>query len=102
MSAAAVLKDALAIIDVPHRWAQRDIAFDRQGNQVKPLDEKACRFCMVGAIQRLQPSSDDYGAAIMILRKACGGLSIFQFNDQCGHKTMTKVMRRAIAAAEAA
>ncbi|NLS03587.1 hypothetical protein HGP14_09475 [Rhizobium sp. P32RR-XVIII] len=102
MSAADVLKDALAMISAPHKWAKGAIAFDRHGNQVKPLDEKACRFCMVGAIQRLQPNADDYGQAIMILRKACGSQSIFEFNDQCGHKAMTKVMRRAISYAEAA
>ena len=101
MSAAQVLTDALALVSSPNRWAKESMAFDRHGNQVKPLDEKACRFCMVGAIQRVQPNANDYGLAIMFLRKACG-VSIFEFNDWVGHKAMTKAMRSAIRAAEAA
>ncbi len=57
---------------------------------------------MVGALQRVQSATDDYGAAILALRKACGDQSIFQFNDTHGHKAVVKVMKRAIRAAEAA
>ncbi|MHC2298181.1 DUF6197 family protein [Rhizobium mongolense] len=102
MTAASALHDALEIVSAPHRWAKEAIALDGHGNEVKPLSEKAKRFCMVGALQRIQCSTDDYGLAIRHLRKACGQLSIFQFNDQCSHKAMKKVMRRAIDAAEAA
>ncbi|WP_027685089.1 DUF6197 family protein [Rhizobium leguminosarum] len=100
MSASAVLTEALAMIAVPHKWAKEAIALDAHRNEVKPLSDKATRFCMIGAIQRVQCSSEDYGEAIRHLRKACGELSIFKFNDQCGHKAMTKVMKSAIRAAE--
>ena len=101
MSAASVLSDALAIISPPHRWAKQAIALDGRGNEVRPLDERAKRFCMVGAIQRVQASADDYSAAILTLRSQCGKQSIFEFNDGHGHKAVLSCMRRAIAAAEA-
>ncbi|ULJ73627.1 DUF6197 family protein [Rhizobium gallicum] len=102
MSAAAVLTDALALISAPSKWAKEAVALDDRGNEVKPLSDNAKRFCMVGGLQRVQCSSTEYGEAVRHLRKACGDLSISQFNDQCSHKSMVKAMKRAIRAAEAA
>lgn len=102
MSAAAALRDALSIIAAPQFWAKEAIALDVRDNEVKPLSDKAKRFCMVGALQRIQCSVEDYGLAIRHLRKACGDQSIFEFNDKHGHKAVKSVMKRAICAAEAA
>lgn len=102
MTAASVLTQALSIIANPSAWAQEAVAVDRRGNEVNSRDERAKRFCMIGAVQRVPSSSDDYGAAILALRKACGDQSIFQFNDTHGHKAVVNVMKRAIRAAEAA
>lgn len=102
MTAASVLSQALSIIANPNAWAQEAVAVDRRGNEVKPTDQRAKRFCMVGALQRVGASSGEYGTAIMALRKACGDQSIFQFNDTHGHKAVVNVMKRAIRAAEAA
>lgn len=100
MTAASVLSQALSIIVNPAAWAQEAVAVDRRGNEVKPSDERAKRFCMVGALQRVPSSSGDYGAAVLALRKACGDQSIFQFNDTHGHKAVVRVMKRAIRAAQ--
>lgn len=102
MTAATAIKFALSLIDNPRTWAQKSVAIDAHGNEVKPLSDKAKRFCMIGALQRVQCSSDEYGEAVLHLRRSCGNLSIFEFNDQCGHKAMVKAMKRAIRAAEAA
>lgn len=102
MSAASVLIDALAIIAAPSRWAKDAVALDHRGNEVKPSSDRAKRFDMVGAIQRVPANANDYGAAIRILRAQCGKQSIFEFNDGHGHKAVLTCMRRAIAAAEAA
>lgn len=102
MSAHAVLTEALSFIAAPEKWAADGIAFDRHGNEVSPASDNARRFCMVGAIQRVKCSADDYGAAIREVRKACGKQSIFEFNDGHGHKAVLKCLRRAIAAAEVA
>lgn len=72
MSAAQVLKDALEIIKAQSKWAKQGVALDGRGNEVKPLSDKAKRFDMVGAIQRVQCSASDYGQAIRHLRNACG------------------------------
>lgn len=102
MSAASVLSEALSIIAAPNKWAREGVAFDDRGNERKATDERAKRFDMVGAIQRVKCSADDYGAAIRAVRNACGKQSIFEFNDGHGHKAVLKCMRRAIAAAEVA
>ncbi|MBB3521085.1 hypothetical protein [Rhizobium sp. BK456] len=102
MSAAAVLTEALAIIGTPKTWGQCACAADAKGHEVKLNSEKASRFCMVGALQRVPCSATDYGIAIRHLRNACRGQSIFEFNDSHSHRSVTKAMRRAIAAAEAA
>lgn len=102
MTAATALQSALSVIDRPNNWARGSVALDARGNEVKPLDDKAKRFCMIGALQRVQCSSDEYGEAVLHLRRSCGKLSIFEFNDRSSHKAMVKVMKRAIRAAEAA
>lgn len=75
MSAATALKGALAIISAPNKWAKQGCALDGRGNEVKPLSDKAKRFDMVGALQRVECSSTDYGEAIRHLRNACNGQS---------------------------
>lgn len=100
MSAARALKEALAIISAPGKWAKEGCALDNRGNEVKPLSDKAKRFDMVSALQRIQCSPEEYGQAILHLRKACGKQSIFEFNDSHGHKAIKTAMKRAISAAE--
>lgn len=102
MTAAAVLSDALALISAPSKWARDAVALDANGSEVKPVSDRAKRFDMIGAIQRVPSSPDDYGAAIRILRAQCGKQSIFEFNDGHGHKAVLTLMRRAIRAAEGA
>ncbi len=100
MTAAAALKEALSLIAAPNKWAKEVIALDGSGNEVKPLSDKAKRFDMIGALQRVQCSADDYGQAVRHLRNACGKQSIFDFNDTHGHRSVSKAMKRAIRAAE--
>jgi hypothetical protein len=100
MSAAAVLTQAISFISKPETWAREGVAFDAHGNEVKPTSERAKRFCMVGAIQKVSCSAEDYGSAIRLVRAQCGKQSIFEFNDGHGHKAVLKCMRRAVAAAE--
>lgn len=102
MTAATALKDALAIIAAPGKWAKGGCALDARDNEVKPLSDKAKRFDMVGALQRVQCSGDEYGQAIRHLRNACNGQSIFEFNDTHGHRAVKSAIKRAISAAEAA
>lgn len=96
MSAADLLHRALALIEPKASWGAGAMASDRLGREVKLDHPTACRFCMVGALQKAGGTSDEYGAAIMHLRRACGDRSIFEFNDTHGHKAVKKAMRRAI------
>ncbi len=94
MTAASVLTSALETISAPGGWTQEHFALDAKGDPVKATDDRAKRFCMVGAIQRQQSDANAYGEAIRHLRTACGG-SIFDFNDTHGHKAVKAVMRKA-------
>lgn len=102
MSAAQVLKHALSLISEPNAWVRNAMAVDAFGLEVDPKSEKAKCFCMVGALQRVPSSTAEYGAAIRLLRSACNGQSIYDFNDTHGHPAVTKAMKRAIRAAETA
>lgn len=101
MNATAILSQAQDLIRNPQRWTQEAVARDKFGNEVLPTEERASRFDMVGAIQRIPAPADEYGAAIRSLRQACGAQSIFEFNDAHGHKAVVKAFGRAIEASEA-
>ncbi len=103
MKPVQILQAALSLIADPAKWAKEHEALDGRGIPVKPTDERAKCFCMVGAIQRVSAgaTADAYGRAIGFLRGTCGG-SIFEFNDTHGHKAVKAVIRKAIAAAEVA
>lgn len=101
MTVASVLRKAQQIITPNGKWTQDALARDARGNEVKPRDERAKSFDMVGAIQRVECSADDYGIAIRTLRGACGKQTIFGFNDAHGHKAVLKAFGRAIRSAEA-
>jgi len=95
MTAASILFKAQDLIRNPKRWTQEAVARDKFGNEVSPLDDKASRFDMIGAIQRQNPPADEYGSVINCLRRACGGLSPYEFNDGHGHKAVMKAFGRA-------
>ena len=102
MTPAATLEAAKSLIANPHKWAREAMAYDRKGNEVKPEDPEACRFCMVGALRRVSQTSADFEQCIRALRNACQGQSIFTFNDSHGHRAVLKAMGRAINLARAA
>lgn len=101
MTAASILREARQLITPKAKWTQEATARDARGNEVKPTDDRAASFDMIGAIQKLEATPDEYGAAIRILRAQCGGKSVFEFNDFHGRKAVLAVMDKAAQVAEA-
>lgn len=96
MTPAETLEAAKSIIANPNKWAREAMARDRLGNEVKPEDETACCFCLVGAVRRAAHNDNvACGMAIRLLRAACG-CDPMGFNDSHGHKAVMKIMDRAI------
>ncbi len=100
MTAASVLREARQLITPKGKWTQEAVARDARGGEVKPADDRAKAFDMIGAVQRIPATPDEYGAAIRILREQCGNQSIFAFNDAHGQKAVLKLMDKAAQAAE--
>jgi hypothetical protein len=49
-----ILKRAITVLKRKNSWIKGDLAVDRDQHSVEPQSDKACRFCMVGAIRRAQ------------------------------------------------
>jgi uncharacterized protein (DUF1786 family) len=102
MSAADVLKSAMARIRNPNRFTANGIALDRHGNEVSYDSEKAFRFSVVGAILRTNANPDDFSTDAMLIRREVGPMGVFEYEERYGHKTVLKMLNRAISVAEAA
>jgi hypothetical protein len=100
MTAASVLRQARDLITPKGKWTQEAVARDARGNEVRPADDRAVSFDMIGAIQKVPSSAEEYGAAILLLRAQCDGKSIFDFNDAHGKKFILALMDKAAEAAE--
>ena len=48
------LSRARELIDTPEKWIQNNTAVDVDDNRVDILSEKACKFCLGGAIDRVR------------------------------------------------
>ena len=53
-------KTVLSLLKSPNRWTQGNIAEDKAGNWVSATSQKACRWCLLGAIIRVH----GYGTCI--------------------------------------
>jgi hypothetical protein len=51
-TALEVLQEARNILESPGRWCQLHYALNDQGTSTDPLDPRAQRFCLLGAIER--------------------------------------------------
>lgn len=102
MTVTSVLKEARQLITPKGKWTQEAVARDVRGNEVRPTDDHAKAFDIIGALQRVAKDPADYGDAIMAIRRQCGGVSIFDFNDSHGKKSVLHMLDRAIAEGAAA
>lgn len=98
------LKAAKALIDAPHKWTQGVPARDQKENNV-PFDSgKACRFCSVGAIWRVNTTLTQLGefvdAPVRAVLSKAAGMEIVGYNDSHNWEDVMNVWDKAIALAE--
>ncbi|WP_024517009.1 hypothetical protein [Bradyrhizobium sp. Tv2a-2] len=97
------------LADIAH-WTQGTYAIDDDGEHVAPESERACAWCLLGAvdrINRLDGGGSSWGAehAIGAASEALFGLSPMRVNDEYAsmrpladrHANVLKVLDRAIA-----
>ena len=101
----AVLERALAIIENPERWAQGTYARHANGNPIGPLEENACRWCALGAIQKAtgrERDGENLDAfyALNKVSEQIAGQMPHDFNDNHEHADVVEMFKRAIAACD--
>jgi superfamily II helicase len=101
-----ILTRARALLSEEVNWTQNSFARTADGVPIQAEDPKACKFCMVGALNRANFEANtnwwvERIAATDVLRCAIGG-SITGYNDNpyCQHSNVLKAFDRAIACAK--
>ncbi len=110
MSELAVLRAAWRLIEEPCHWSARGLAQDRQGRRVLADDPAACRWCAIGALERVCLATAAvpavHRAAVARLGDAAEALAgtraLCWLNDWGGHGLVRRIYQQAIAQAAAA
>lgn len=99
-SVAETLRAARAVIEDRERWTQWAIARDSDHRAVDPQAPSAVRWCMLGAIRRVDGPFED--SAIETLGSVIRDRDIEAFNDreERRHSAVLDAFSRAIAKAE--
>lgn len=101
---AQVLREAKAVIPTPAQWTRKVAARDSRGNRVTPRNERAVRWCAMGAIEKVAPGDGLAAlewAAIRALRPHMDD-EVPTFNDSHTHAEVLAAFDAAIAEQEAA
>ena len=80
MTVLETLKAAREQIVTEDRWCQNALAIDKDGFQISPRADKACRWCIIGAIEAVQENMDITCKTIAFLDKRLG-CDVEHFND---------------------
>jgi len=99
---------SLALIESPDNWLQHDAARDRNGHLTSPDSLFACKFCLVGSLQRSFKSHYFYNrarlAVLDTILEDCSKSDaeiykthgIHQFNDRKTHEEVKLVLNRTL------
>jgi hypothetical protein len=89
----------IALIENPEAWTQDVAARDRTGRPVKATDTEACRWCTLGALDKVTDDNASWLEATHRVRKAMWGdiygASITTFNDSHTHAEVLALLRKA-------
>lgn len=107
-TALGILRKAREILSKRGAWTTGDYACDKNGEPVDANDDKASRFCMLGALSRasgVAPHAlcfDAVGKARAAIEGVVGVASIVEFNDRQTRKApVLAAIDKAIAKLEA-
>lgn len=109
MNATETLIAAKALIDTPEKWTTGSYSRDENNNCLPDIfDPAACKFCSLGAIERVSPEESKWMPnsfaylARCFLNKAIDSISrhaastIVRFNDNSTHEQVMKAFDKAI------
>jgi hypothetical protein len=98
----AVILKAIALIENPEAWTQGATARDIDGTAVYHNDLRACRWCTLGALDKV--AANDYDSWIAATRKIRDAVrneapygAISKFNDNHTHAEVLALLRKAAA-----
>lgn len=69
------------LLNSPKRWTKLVPARDANCRPVSVDSEEACRWCLLGAIERCYPEEEKYLTARIAISKAIGSTFISVYND---------------------
>lgn len=97
----AIILAAVALIENPEAWTQDAPARDKEGVSVDANSKQACRWCTLGAIDKVSYDYNSWLEATRRVREVLRGdapyISIAKFNDNHTHAEVLALLRKAAA-----
>jgi hypothetical protein len=97
----AIILKVIALIENPDAWTQGAAARDSTGLSVSAIATEACRWCTLGAIDKVTNDADSWLATTRhirdILREEKPYTSLSWFNDNHTHAEVLALLRKAAA-----
>lgn len=107
MNTLEILKAGRELLADPTNWCQGSLALNGDKLDVEPLDERACSWCSIGAIMKVNPHEAIKPARLHLERalppewKPKSGRNVLGFNDTHSHSEVLAVWDKAIQNASA-
>jgi hypothetical protein len=84
------------LLSSPARWTRGAAARTSSGDGTSPHDPKACRWCLIGAVQKCYPRDAGRIAAWNAIFAAIGKvIRLSQFNDANKFADIRRIVRKA-------
>lgn len=100
-----ILRQAKSLIEDKSKWCRNAYAFTESGLRTTGYDADACKFCSIGALQRVLPlgtggAPAEFTEAVVTLDRATEGSLIHTYNDNHTHAEVMRLWDNAISLAE--
>ena len=97
MSTLEILQWARELISDPERWSNSWFAEDVIGKIVEPDDERACRWCLLGAIWKVAATPDKVALALdELYRDLFATRTVRSNRSQDNHRMALELLDRSI------
>jgi hypothetical protein len=96
MKTKKILIEARKVIEDPKNWTQFVGARDINGRAKSANSELACKWCALGAIEKVCLDYTSWKKTVNHLRKIVGPFSVAKFNDSHKHEEVLELFDKAI------
>jgi len=97
MNAKETLIKAKALIQNPENWTQGCSAVDNFGEEVSPSSPEACKFCALGALDKMNDWDAGAFKELAKVARSKYNTCVSQVNDKLGHSAVMEIFDIAIA-----